>query len=436
MRKVILSVFLVLVMAGGLLAQTWTKQTIPVTTDLNSVSAVSTTVCWAVGPASVIIKTTNGSTWTSAVGNLPAATDLYTCSATSDLDCWVGAGDGSLYHTTNGGTNWTFVSLPAPATAFVDVVHFFNQQIGFVLGDPVGGVWCYYWTTNAGANWTFGPAPAATGTEAGWNNSYCAIDTAHIWFGTNNSKIYKGSLRGGFTAGTTAALDSYGVAFFDNNNGTAIMYTGSAAAANTNSTNGGTAWTTSTFTPAQVGYGIKALANNYYGYGWMCVGGTSTTAGKIYRTTNKGTSWTEQTTALATGKSFYAISMFNVNCGWAVTGTAVSGGTNDGVWKYNDVLNEVNPINTTTPSNFVLEQNYPNPFNPSTTINYSIPKSSFVTLKVYDILGNEVKTLVNEQQSVNNYSITADFSNLTTGVYYYTLKAGDFTSTKKLMLIK
>jgi hypothetical protein len=126
--------------------------------------------------------------------------------------------------------------------------------------------------------------------------------------------------------------------------------------------------------------------------------------------------------------------MFNVNCGWAVTGTGA--GANDGIYKYNDVLSEINPINTTTPSNFVLEQNYPNPFNPSTTINYSIPKAAFVTLKVYDVLGNEVKTLVNEQQSVNNYSYTADFSSLTTGVYYYTLKAGDFTSTKKLMLIK
>ncbi len=435
MRKVILSVFLVLVMAGGLLAQTWTKQTIPVTSDLNSVSAVSSTVCWAVGPGSVVIKTVNGTTWTSAVGNLPAATDLYTVSATSDLNCWVGAGDGSLYNTTNGGTTWTFYSLPAPATAFVDVVHFFTPQIGFVIGDPVGGVWCYYWTTNAGANWNFGPAPAATGTEAGWNNSYCAIDTAHIWFGTNANKIYKGSLRGGFTSAATTVINSYGVAFFDNNVGTAIMYS-TVSAPNTNSVNGGTSWTSTAFTPVGVAYGIKALANNYYGYGWLCTGGSTTTAGKIYRTTDKGTTWTAQTTTLLSGKSFYGISMFNVNCGWAVTGTAVTGGTNDGVWKYNDVLNGVNPNNTTTPSNFVLEQNYPNPFNPSTTINYSIPKSAFVTLKVYDVLGNEVKTLVNEQQSVNNYSYTADFSSLTTGVYYYTLKAGDFTSTKKLMLIK
>jgi len=439
MRKVILSVFLVLVMAGGLLAQTWTLQTSPIATDFNSCSAVSSTICWAVGPASGIIKTTNGgTTWVSAVGNLPAATDLYTCSATSDLDCWVGAGDGSLYHTTNGGTTWTFVSLPAPATAFVDVVHFFTPQIGFVLGDPVGGVWCYYWTTNAGVNWNFGPAPAATGTEAGWNNSYCAIDTAHIWFGTNNSKIYKGSLRGGFTSSPTASINSFGVAFFDNNTGTGIMTTATnAAAPNANSTNGGTSWTNTAFTPAATGFGIKALANNYYGYGWMCVAGSATTGGKIYRTTNKGTSWTEQPTTCPVGKNFLAISMFNVNCGWAVTGTgAAGGGSNGGIFKYTDVLSEINPNNTTTPSNFVLEQNYPNPFNPSTTINYSIPKSAFVTLKVYDVLGNEVKTLVNEQQSVNNYSYTADFSNLTTGVYYYTLKAGDFTSTKKLMLIK
>jgi len=434
MRRVILSVFLVLVMASGLLAQTWTKQIIPIATPLNSVWAVSTTVCWAVGPASKIIKTVNGTTWTNAAGNLPAATDLYTVSAISDLVCWVGAGDGSLYKTLDGGTTWTFVPLPAPATVFVDVVHFFNSQIGFVIGDPVGGQWCYYWTTNGGTNWTFYPGITAVGTEAGWNNSYCAIDTAHIWFGTNVSKIYKGSLRGGFTSGPTASVNSFGVAFFDNNNGTGIMTLATnAAASNTNSTNGGSVWTNQAFTPAATAFGIKAIANNFYGYGWLCCA-AGTSPGKIYRTTNKGGAWTEQTTTLAATQNFYAISMANVNCGWAVTGNTTAN-TNDGVYKYSDVLNGVSN-NTTTPTSFKLEQNYPNPFNPSTTISYSIPKAAFVTLKVYDILGNEVKSLVNEQQLVNNYTITADFSNLTSGVYYYTLKAGDFTSTKKLMLVK
>lgn len=439
MRKVklLFALIALLAMTSGVFAQTWTQQSIPVTTDFNSVWAVSTTVCWAVGPASKVIRTTDGgTTWTNAAGNMPAATDLYTVSGISDQICWVGAGDGSLYKTTNGGTNWTFVSLPSPATAFVDVVHFFNPNTGFVLGDPVGGVWCYYWTTNAGANWTFGPAPAAVGTEAGWNNSYCAIDTGHIWFGTNASKIYKGGLRSGFTSGSTTVINSYGVAFFDYNTGSAIMYTGSAVGANANSTNGGSTWTATSFTPAQVGYGIKAIPFSST-FGWMCVGGSATTAGKIYRTTNKGTSWTEQTTSLASGKSFYAISMFNVNCGWAVTGTAVTGGTNGGVFKYTDNISLIGSNTNSTPTSFALQQNYPNPFNPTTTIDFSIAKASFVTLKVYDVLGNEVMTLINnELKSANNYSYTVDFSKLSSGVYYYSIKAGDFTSTKKLMLVK
>jgi hypothetical protein len=88
------------------------------------------------------------------------------------------------------------------------------------------------------------------------------------------------------------------------------------------------------------------------------------------------------------------------------------------------------------PLNYRLEQNFPNPFNPTTTINYSIPKTSFVTLKVYNVLGNEVMSVVNEQQTANNYTYTLDFSKLSSGAYYYTLRAGDYSATKKLMLVK
>jgi hypothetical protein len=87
-------------------------------------------------------------------------------------------------------------------------------------------------------------------------------------------------------------------------------------------------------------------------------------------------------------------------------------------------------------SDFNLEQNYPNPFNPSTSIKFSVPTSEFVTLKVYDILGNEVATLVNEQKAVGSYEVRFDAGNLASGMYIYTLKAGNFTQTKKLMLMK
>jgi hypothetical protein len=81
-------------------------------------------------------------------------------------------------------------------------------------------------------------------------------------------------------------------------------------------------------------------------------------------------------------------------------------------------------------------QNYPNPFNPTTSINYSIPKASSVSLKVYDIIGNEVATLVNEFKNPGNYLVQFDASKLSSGVYFYRIQADDFTSTKKLLLLK
>lgn len=87
-------------------------------------------------------------------------------------------------------------------------------------------------------------------------------------------------------------------------------------------------------------------------------------------------------------------------------------------------------------NDFHLYQNYPNPFNPLTKIKYSIPQSSLVILKVYDILGNEIATLVNEEKSSGSYTIEFNAGELSSGIYFYQLKAGDFISTKKLVLLK
>jgi hypothetical protein len=85
---------------------------------------------------------------------------------------------------------------------------------------------------------------------------------------------------------------------------------------------------------------------------------------------------------------------------------------------------------------FTLEQNYPNPFNPSTSINYTLAERSSVSLKVYDVLGEEVATLVNTSQDVGEHTINFDASELASGLYIYTLNAGSFTSSKKMMLLK
>jgi hypothetical protein len=85
---------------------------------------------------------------------------------------------------------------------------------------------------------------------------------------------------------------------------------------------------------------------------------------------------------------------------------------------------------------FTLGQNYPNPFNPVTNINFSIPKSEFVSLRVYDILGREVKALVSQSLTAGEYEVNFDASGLSSGMYYYSLRAGDNVSVKKMVLVK
>ncbi|HEY9164595.1 MAG TPA: T9SS type A sorting domain-containing protein [Candidatus Kryptonia bacterium] len=100
------------------------------------------------------------------------------------------------------------------------------------------------------------------------------------------------------------------------------------------------------------------------------------------------------------------------------------------------LITAVQPGKSNLPGSFSLEQNYPNPFNPTTTIKYQLAMNSNVTLKVYDVLGREVETLVNERQSAGSHNLTFNASNLPSGVYLYRLQAGTFTQVKKMILMK
>jgi hypothetical protein len=104
----------------------------------------------------------------------------------------------------------------------------------------------------------------------------------------------------------------------------------------------------------------------------------------------------------------------------------------DGTFSYSDIVQ----VTYNLPSTYVLSQNFPNPFNPSTRINYFVPKESFVSIKIYDFLGREVKTLVNDFLSTGGYEIVFDASDLTSGTYFYTMVANNYSSTKKMLLIK
>ncbi|MEJ2193836.1 MAG: T9SS type A sorting domain-containing protein [Ignavibacteriaceae bacterium] len=108
--------------------------------------------------------------------------------------------------------------------------------------------------------------------------------------------------------------------------------------------------------------------------------------------------------------------------------------TNDGLW-----YNQLSPSSVESPNDlktFVLEQNYPNPFNPVTKIEYSVPQLSQVQLKVFDVLGNEIATLVNDEKDSGIYEVNFNASELSSGIYFYKLRAGSFADAKKMLLLK
>jgi hypothetical protein len=122
---------------------------------------------------------------------------------------------------------------------------------------------------------------------------------------------------------------------------------------------------------------------------------------------------------------------------------AATGAAGTGTPPWNNAQNKTIVIRTTsgignnnTPVTFNLSQNYPNPFNPLTRIKYDVAKTSLVKLTVYDILGNQVNTLVNQRQEAGNYSVDFDGSELSSGTYIYKIEAGDFSSVKRMLLIK
>jgi len=151
-------------------------------------------------------------------------------------------------------------------------------------------------------------------------------------------------------------------------------------------------------------------------------------SGLILRTSNGGINWTVQNSN--TTKKLFDVHFTNHNVG-IIAGedgtilTTTTGG-----------LTFVNSNSVFIPDGYYLSQNYPNPFNPVTNLEFGISNLGFVSLKVYDALGKEVKTLINESRSAGNYKVEFDGSDLPSGIYFYKLEAGDFTETKRMTLLK
>jgi len=194
-----------------------------------------------------------------------------------------------------------------------------------------------------------------------------------------------------------------------------------------------TGWTTAytgTYTVPGMGWQYVDFTTPYYWNGTsnlifeICFGNTSyTTATTVLGTTMSGMEITEYHD-LSTACSYTGFTTPVAQTARANTCFEI----NTGVGTGNNF--------STVPTKFSLSQNYPNPFNPVTKINFAIPKQGFVTLRIYDVLGREIKTLVNEVKTAGEYSVDFNASEFSSGVYFYRLESQGFTDIKRMMLIK
>jgi photosystem II stability/assembly factor-like uncharacterized protein len=281
-------------------------------------------------------------------------------------------GWGTILNTTDGGENWSSQTSGTPNSLLS--VYFIDSNTGWAVGGYSSNT--ILKTTDGGTNWNFQ------------------------------------------SSGITANL--YSVHFADSNTGWIVGELGTLLKIS----NGGANWIgqSGSFFDNSL-ESVHFTDNNT---GWA-VGGWQ--GGIILNTTDGGENWNHQT-----GEPFLGLDgvyFTDSNTGWAVGGDGmILHTTNGGVsFVEGEEIDE-------TPTDFSLSNNFPNPFNPLTKIKYSVPSSSNVLIKVFDILGNEIETLVNQEKTTGTYEITWYAEQLPSGVYFYKLQAGSFVETKKMVLMK
>ena len=358
--------------------------------------------------AGFFISTDDGTTWTQRNGGL--TNNFVRTFALSGSNLFAGTlGLAGVYLTTNNGANWTIANSGITNQAIHALA--FNGAT-LLAGSNGSGV---YKSTDNGASWqpsntglsdlsvhallvTGGRAFAGAGSTSITGGVFISTDNGATWSlpATSPTNI--------------RSLATNGTGIFAATNGAGVF----------KSTDNGATWSAANnlLTNMLVRVIIASGANLFAG----------TNGGGVYLSTNSGASWSQINTGL-TNLSILSL---------ATNSTTLYAGTQTGgVWTR--PLSQVVAVNepgASVPTSFTLEQNYPNPFNPTTTLSFTIPSSSFVNLKVFDVLGSEVATLVNEPKAAGRYSVDWNAAGLSSGLYFYRLSANRKTELKKMMLLK
>lgn len=398
-------------------AQWFWQNSIPTSQTLNDIHVFDENTTIAVGEAGTIIKTTDGGTsWILQTSG--TNTELYSVYFIDSNTGWtVGSGGGTILKTTNGGTSWTLQGSQNYDPLYS--IFFISSATGWIAGEDN----TILKTTNGGIDWIFQQGIFPKSVRSIFftdENNGCA---AGIDYDGSN---YFGVIIKTTDGGTTWTNQWSGnwllsIHFTDSNNGWAA-----GAGIILKTIDGGTSWNNQITGTSYQLYSIHFSDSNF---GWASGYDGSTYSGIILNTTNGGIIWNHN--LIEADTVLHSINFANSNIGWTVgeNGTILHT-TNGGVsFVEEEQLDEL-------PTEFLLTQNYPNPFNPSTKIRYSVPQSSNVMIKVFDILGNEIETLVNEEKPVGTYEITWYAEGLPSGIYFYKIQSGSFVETKKMILTK
>ena len=409
--------------------QNWTMIQSPVTKDLRNVFFADSLKGWIGGDSGVVLHTVNnGQNWflqnTGLTG--PVLSVFFINESTGYALSWEFDSNPPNYFgtrilkTTNSGSNWTNY-LFRDTNLFLNTIYFTDFQNGYMAGSE-GKI---YYTSNSGSEWIRSTVDSAlitafpvekikfvnamTGFAAGG-----AFDIAGmIWKTTNKGRSWRADV-----VGPEPLNDFY---IFDSSN---IIFVGGDfefGASKLITSNGGNNWNYSEFGVFGVS---KSISYRTPSEGWISLG----IVDSFLVTTNSGADWNLRETPA--GAQIYDLQFTNASNGWAV-------GKNGVILKFTETPVTVSGNYSGAAETAELYQNYPNPFNPVTWISYRLQKQSNVSLKVYDILGNEIATLVNEKKNAGSYKAEFNGSNLSSGIYYYKMETvGNIRDTKRMVLLK